>query len=157
MRRKSTLLLTAITVLFACSGESPLATDEPSPHSFAPLYTETVLVDAATPVPPDPYTVEQVSVKGDSLRVTVRYGGGCRTHEFRLLLFKTFRESYPVQSDALLAHNANGDSCKALREDDLRFDLTPLRDHYRRSYQTQSGVIRLRLLAPGNGTVEYRF
>ena len=157
MRSSRSLLLTAIAALLACSVESPLAADEPSPNSFATLHTETVLVDAATPVAPDPYTIEQASVKHDSLHLTVRYGGGCRTHEFRLLLFKAFRESYPVQSDGLLAHEANGDSCRALLERELRFDLTPLRDHYRRSYQTQSGVIRLRLLAPGHGTVEYRF
>jgi hypothetical protein len=98
-----------------------------------------------------------VTVRNVSLHVRARYGGGCRQHQFRLVLFKTFRESYPVQSDAVIMHSANGDPCRALLGRDMSFDLRPLRDHYRRSYQTSAGVIRLRLLPPGEGTVEYRF
>jgi len=157
MRSSRSVFLTALTVLLACGGDSPVATGEFSPHSFVPVYTETQLVDGVTAAAPDPYTIESASVKNDTLRVAVRYGGGCRMHEFRLLLFKSFRESYPVQSDALLSHEANGDGCKSLLERELRFDLTPLRNHYRQTYLTRNGVIRLRLMAPGHGTVEYRF
>jgi hypothetical protein len=158
MRSLRPIFLALAALALACSGGTPVEGDpDPSPSSIAPLVTETVLADAITAVAPDPYVLESVRVRDDSLHVRVRFAGGCRTHEFRLVLFKTFRESYPVQSDALLAHAANGDSCRALLVRDMSFDLTPLRDHYRRSYLTASGVIHLRLLPPGEGTVEYRF
>jgi len=157
MRLALSALAALAALTLACSGRSPVEGDQTGPDSFAQLHTGTVLVDGATPLPPDPYTVDRAAVRNDSLLVTVRYGGGCRTHEFTLQLFKTFRESYPVQSDALIAHRANGDHCKALLVRELAFDLAPLRDHYRASYQTLSGVIRLRLLPPAQGEVEYRF
>ena len=152
--------LAALAALaLACTGGSPVEGDDPTltPDSLARLHTETVLVDAITAVPSDAYTMEHVAVRNDSLHVRARFGGGCRPHEFRLLLFKTFRESYPVQSDAVLMHEANGDPCRALLTRDMSFDLKPLRDHYRQSYRTMAGIIRLRLLPPGEGTVEYRF
>ena len=116
-----------------------------------------ILVDGITAVPPDPYALEDLAVRGDSLHATVRFGGGCRTHEFRLLILKTFRESEPVQGDAVISHRANGDPCRALLTRTLAFDLAPIREHYRQSYQREHGAIRLRLLPPGEGTGEYRF
>lgn len=157
MRPRLPALLLAL--LAACSSNTaslPDAGADPTGSGGA-LQSETVLVDGITAVPPDPYALEHLAVRGDSLHATVRFGGGCRTHEFRLLILKTFRESEPVQGDAVISHRANGDPCRALLTRTLAFDLAPIREHYRQSYQREHGAIRLRLLPPASGTVEYRF
>jgi hypothetical protein len=104
----------------------------------------------------DPYTITAAAVSGDELRITLTYGGGCREHRFRLVASDAFMESYPVQVAAVLTHDANGDQCRALRHDTLRFDLTPLKEAYRRAYQAQSGVIVLRLWYVEEG-IRYEF
>jgi hypothetical protein len=42
---------------------------------------------------------------------------------------------------ARLAHDADGDMCRALISEDLHFDLAPLRRHYQEAYGQGPGVI----------------
>lgn len=99
-------------------------------------------------IPSDPATIESASVAGDALTVQVSYGGGCREHHFALYAPAVFLESLPVQTPLTLAHDAQGDPCRALVGKELRFDLTPLRLAYERSYGA-GGTIVLNLRAPG--------
>lgn len=82
----------------------------------------------------DPYSIEDANIEGDILQVRVRYGGGCREHEFQLVAYSYFMESDPVQADILLSHNSNNDPCFALLTETLTFDLSPLKDEYLRMY-----------------------
>ena len=82
---------------------------------------------------------------GDTLTVTVSYGGGCETHRFTLVASNVFLESYPVQLGASLAHDANGDSCEAWLTEDWDFDLTPIKRMYQDAYRVDAGTIVLRL------------
>lgn len=95
--------------------------------------------------PSDPVTIQGFAMKGDSLELTVSFGGGCRDHAFLLLSDAAWMESYPVQVGVRLAHDAKGDNCKALVARVLRFDLTPLKAAYNASYQTSSGIMRLNI------------
>jgi hypothetical protein len=95
--------------------------------------------------PSDAVTIEGFVVNGDSLELAVSYGGGCRDHAFTLLADAAWMESYPVQIGVRLAHDAQGDMCKALLSRVLRFDLSPLKAAYAASYQTASGIIRLNI------------
>ena len=90
------------------------------------------------------------------MRVTVQYGGGCARHEFRVVASHVFMESHPVQSAIAIRHNANGDMCRALLTRDLRFDLSALRDAWRRSYRQEHGTIVLRLRGYAEG-IPYNF
>lgn len=148
----------ALLLASACSGNR-VPTDSvgtPTADSSVPL-TETVVTDMVTAVPPDPYDFVGAAVRGDTLLATVRYGGGCRTHEFRLVIARGFMESQPPQVRALIDHRANADPCKALITRELRFDLAPLRAEFRRNYPTAPGVVTINLLPPASGSVEYRF
>lgn len=112
-------------------------------------------------IPSDPATIESVSVAGDVLVLQVTYGGGCTTHDFALFASGTFMESLPVQTSAVLAHDAHGDRCRALVGRELRFDLTPLRRAYEKAYGT-GGTLVLNLRAPGgpqapNHRITYTF
>jgi hypothetical protein len=104
----------------------------------------------------DAYEFIEMHVDGDRLDVTVRYGGGCREHEFALLVNPAFLESYPVQMHGVLAHDAKADACRALIQKTLQFDLNPLQRAYRAAYQTNTGRIHLRV-AGWPPVVEYSF
>lgn len=104
----------------------------------------------------DPLTILEARVRRDSLLAVVQYGGGCRRHEFRLTSSNVFMESYPVQLAIGIRHRANNDRCRALLQRELGFSLIPIRDIYRRSYQTTAGVIVLRLRGHVEG-LRYEF
>jgi hypothetical protein len=106
--------------------------------------------------PSDPVTIHAAEVKGDSLELTVSFGGGCRDHAFALLADAAWMESYPVQIGVRLAHDARDDACKALLSRVLRFDLAPLKAAYATSYQAASGIIRLNVRgAPASPTYSW--
>lgn len=95
--------------------------------------------------PSDQVTIQGFTIRGDSLELAVTFGGGCRDHAFTLLSDAAWMESYPVQVGVKLAHDANGDNCKALLSRVLRFDLTPLKAAYAASYQAASGIMKLNI------------
>lgn len=95
--------------------------------------------------PADAVTINAADVEGDTLQLSVAYGGGCREHRFTLLAETGWMESYPVQVRSRLAHDAEGDACKALLSRVLRIDLSPLKAAYQASYQSATGVIIIRL------------
>ncbi len=101
--------------------------------------------------PADPLTIESAQIKGDSLVATVVHGGGCRDHDYRVVISTTWMESFPVQVPAKISHNANGDLCKALLRRELRVSLAPLAQAYREAYRQTSGSITLRLAGSPNG------
>ncbi len=111
--------------------------DPPSPLSLC-----------SGPVVTDPFTTADVSVNGDTLFVDVEYSGGCADHEFTMC-GSGWQTSLPVQVDLGLDHNANGDACRALILETLRFDLTGLRQAY--PWATPA-TIRLNL---GRDTVDF--
>ena len=83
------------------------------------------------------------TLKSDTLALRVAYGGGCAEHQFRLYGSSTFKESNPAQNRLTLVHDDGGDTCKALISEELRFDLTPLRELYQQIYE-RGGIILLR-------------
>ncbi len=95
------------------------------------------------PWPMDPWTFRSHALDGDTLTLSIQYGGGCRVHRFALLVDPAFRESHPVQVSARLAHDADGDMCRALISEELRFDLSPLRRHFQQAYGEGPGVISI--------------
>ena len=94
--------------------------------------------------PFDPLTILAAGIEGDTIELSVRYGGGCEDHDFTLLAGRAFMESFPLQADVRLSHNANGDLCRALIFKDLQFDLEPLKKHFKASGD-MPGPLLLRL------------
>lgn len=84
-------------------------------------------------------------INGSALHLTVVSGGGCRDHDYTLTMTPSvFMESYPVQANIYLRHDANGDPCDAVVTDSVAFGLTPIIDLYRQMYGP-SGQINLNL------------
>ncbi|MDE0529554.1 MAG: hypothetical protein OXH85_12830 [Truepera sp.] len=105
----------------------------------------------------DPYVVNSVAVGGHRLAIEVSYAGGCRRHDFTLVISKTFRESDPVQLPAVLAHDANGDSCEAYLTESHVFDLALVRTRYRQFYGPGPGRIVLRIAGVPGDDLVYQF
>jgi len=84
--------------------------------------------DAVSPSWDSPFSVQTALVDGDSLRVTVQYGGGFRDHAFRLVSGGAATKSLPRQQPLSLEHQGNGDPGRALITQDKAFDLRPFRD-----------------------------
>ncbi len=109
----------------------------------------------------DPYSIEEAETVQDTLQLTVSYAGGCEEHQFGLVAYSYFLDSFPVQAQVLLTHDAYGDACEALLTETLVFDLSPLKEEYQRLYPDETGgSIVLRLLDPktaGHLSVEYVF
>ena len=96
-------------------------------------------------IPTDPYELNAAAIAGDVLTLEVSYAGGCRDHVFELLSSDTFQESAPVELGMVLFHNAGDDPCEAWLTEQLRFDLSPIRELFRTVYGVDSGVVILRL------------
>lgn len=115
------------------------------------LQGEVVINDAGLPVAHwgrDRYVIETRGgdapvIEDDTLAITVSYSGGCEDHEFTLVASAEFAESYPVQLQVSLAHNGNGDLCRAYPTETYGFDLTPIKMLYQEAYQEDAGTVVL--------------
>lgn len=96
----------------------------------------------------DPATIDSAAIAGDVLQLHLTHGGGCRTHVFGLHTSGVFLESEPVQVPVQLSHDADNDMCRALVRPVVRFDLTALRELYKKSYG-KGGTMVLQVKAPG--------
>lgn len=101
--------------------------------------------DATADLGADAYELDAAAIMGDTLAVTVSYGGGCAEHVFALDASAAFAESDPVQLVVALAHQANGDACERWVTQDYHFNLAPLKTRYQAEYQQDAGAIVLRL------------
>lgn len=76
--------------------------------------------------PQDPFRFKKVEMKGDSLIVTVEYGGGCGDASFTLVASEAISKSNPPQRNVRLSFK-DDDDCEALIKETLIFDLNPLK------------------------------
>ena len=153
-------ILCALFAVTACTRtEAALAPDDFAAASLTGELHGKILLVKSVDSPAwanDPLTIGDVSVNGDTLRVTVRYGGGCSRHALQPIAETTFMESWPVQVGARIAHNAGADPCRALITRQLHIDLSPLKALYQEAYQSAHGKIKLRLAGAGDVPV-YEF
>jgi hypothetical protein len=100
-------------------------------------------------------TFDAVAVSGDELVLDVSYGGGCGAHAFTLCWPEpTFMESSPVQVDLEVFHDSGGDDCDAWISEEVRLDLTPLKDAWVDAYRATTGEITVHV---HGYTVSYTF
>lgn len=90
--------------------------------------------DYAWPGKTDAFTFEDALIEGDKLIVKVKFGGGCKEHGFYVHSNLLWAKSLPPRTSLYMEHVANGDDCRALVEQTMTFDLTPMR------YPGQSSV-----------------
>jgi len=103
----------------------------------------------------DDFKINKALIEDDFLKLDVQYGGGCGTTNFELLTTHLFLESDPVQLEVIVSFEDN-DSCEALIQEQVCFDLSALAKIYKDSYQTNSGTIILRF-GSKNSNLRYDF
>lgn len=150
---KRVRMAVALAMSLGCRDGSPSSA---TPNAFSDGAVAVVANVNDSAWPRDALTIDSAAVIADTLRLYMRYGGGCRPHRVALLLGNAFMESYPVQVHARLAHDAAGDMCKALLTRTQDFDLTSLKRRYKASYGAGAGVVVLNL-AGYSGSVRYAF
>jgi hypothetical protein len=125
-----------LPVLFCC-----LSLTACSPNSVEPVPANSCNKVQIIDAPPDSlqldsFDLKAMTINGDALVVDLVHGGGCREHFYALFMSPSvFLESYPVQANLYLRHNANGDLCKALLHPQICFDLRPVAEQYFKFYQ----------------------
>ena len=168
--KKASVFVSSLIVLWAAgygeaqengSGASNDTTASVSPGDVASgetkLWGQIVThPDTAAVLARDDYELNAAAISGDTLTVTVSYGGGCADHFFALDASEPFRESDPVQLEVTFAHDANGDACERWITQDYVFDLAPLQIRYQEEYQQDSGTIVLSLEG-ASGDLVYEF
>ena len=146
---------------FAACGEggldTPVAVSVDDVPPAGPRAGALVVSEAAHLHGRDPFVLNDAAIAGDTLSLNLSYAGGCARHEFTLVATELFRESDPVQLPVSLAHDANGDSCEAWLTEDYEFDLSLLRDRYRRAYGDGPGRMVLLLEGIPGGALLYVF
>lgn len=98
--------------------------------------------------------INSVKIIENSLITDISYSGGCKEHEFTLVISKYFNKTYPVQVEAFISHNNNGDICEAFLNEEIVFSLLPLRDLYRNAYGDNGEII---LIISNYGETHYSF
>ncbi len=113
-------------------------------------------------LPSDPYEIDGAVIDGDHLVVSVGYGGGCAQHEFTACHGDFVEQPQdetpdiePMRVSLSLGHNANGDTCEAYLQHDVRIELTGLRETYRQQNPNRSPIFYI-VLPNGVGEVEAR-
>ena len=119
------LLVLAATTTTGCDAVSASEPDAPEvrviedPSSFE---LESIRKDS--------FRIDTASVDGDLLRLDVSYEGGCEDadHDFALYSSAHLTESNPPGAPTWLSHDAGGDSCTETVQEELTFDLSPLKE-----------------------------
>ena len=73
------------------------------------------------------YKIDSIKINEDILSVFVNYSGGCKTHSFDLYSNGMYAKSMPPQLSLCLKHNNNGDNCRGLLLQELKFNVSNLK------------------------------
>lgn len=93
--------------------------------------------------------IESTWISGDTLKLVVSYSGGCREHEFKLFGSRSIIKTNPPQVEIYVSHYSNSDMCEAWITQQLKFDLSPLKDFYIQTFG-DNGPLLLRIYEPGS-------
>lgn len=74
----------------------------------------------------DPLEVAGHRLDGDTLRIQVRFGGGCRRHLFTPYVSDVAAFSYPPQFTVWIHHDSDEDPCEAYASAELALDVGEL-------------------------------
>lgn len=77
--------------------------------------------------PDDPFNINNGTINGQALHLSVSYGGGCADHKFNLWATSKLGvpDNEPIKN-IILTHNSNGDVCKAFITTEIILNLEPL-------------------------------
>jgi hypothetical protein len=119
----STLLLVAAT----CKTSEQLKPEEDnSIPQTSVIYTSELTQDMRSAGQSEPLGIESVEITGNQMSVGVKYSGGCKVHDFKLIGHKMLSKSLPPIRSVKIIHNSNEDDCREIIEEVLIFDISNL-------------------------------
>lgn len=129
---KTTLIILTLFALGACGCKTKKATTEKAVKEKTELAEDKMKRIQVDPNFVWPKTNDQVTIlKGQIvngvLTMSLEYGGGCEEHVFELVTTKMYKKSLPPQIDVYLKHNANGDACRKLFNEDHSFNVEDIK------------------------------
>lgn len=137
---KTLILICACYLIFtACATTKPNTKMEQLPNSNQ-TNSELLVAQIGKPTVSESFTIQEASINGNVLRVTVSYSGGCGNHQFELVGSPNISKSLPPIRSIELVHQSNGDACKEKMEETLLINISNL------AYKQEAGsVIKLNL------------
>tara|TARA_R110002050_G_scaffold220557_1_gene356397 strand:- start:5408 stop:5905 length:498 start_codon:yes stop_codon:yes gene_type:complete len=82
----------------------------------------------------DSYNILAANIIKDELWIDVSYGGGCKEHQFDLMFNNAYIEKESKTGEIFpriqltLKHHANGDACRSIVREKIRFNLKGVQD-----------------------------
>jgi hypothetical protein len=73
-----------------------------------------------------PYIIKSVQLFENEIQINISYTGGCKTHDFQLVVNRNSFSKLTKDINLNLSHNDNDDRCKRIVNEKLAFDLSPL-------------------------------
>lgn len=142
----SFLVFLGLTAFNGCLSEMGSNRKDTAPLDFDDENCEDLLIDETeyNNAQVDEHEIVYAFIQNDTLKVIVKYGGGCGFADFQLISNGAFMESYPVQLNLILSL-IDDDPCEAVIQRQLCFGISNLADLYNDSYQTSEGTIILHL------------
>jgi len=104
----------------------------------------------------DAYTLTKALIVKDELRLTASASGGCAPHDFTICWPSPWFEGAGKLevTELEIHHDDHNDPCDAIISEDIRYDLAPLREAWKATYQQPSGSFLLRV---GEHELTYTF
>ena len=102
---------------------------KPTAGSENTLTPKEVIVDNDFLQPKDnaDFKVLEATIENDILTMKVSYSGGCEAHEFNAYFSGIYMKSEPPKAGLFIHHINNGDMCKKLVTEELKFNLKTIR------------------------------
>jgi hypothetical protein len=111
-------ILAMATLLFACNNTKEVLDVDPIDVKKAQI-GDIPQASAVT-------TITSVKLEGNILSLDVEYSGGCEDHSFEFVGSAAIMKSLPPKRVVQLVHNSNGDSCRELISETIKFDISAL-------------------------------
>ncbi len=73
-----------------------------------------------------PYIIKSIQLFENEIQIKISYTGGCKTHDFQLVVNRNSISKLTKDINLNLSHNDNDDRCKRIVNEKLAFDLSPL-------------------------------
>ncbi len=71
----------------------------------------------------DAFSIQDAQIKGNTLLLTITYGGGCAEHKFEFIGSPMIMKSMPPIRSVQLIHDSANDNCKAIVTRIVEIDL----------------------------------
>jgi hypothetical protein len=92
-------------------------------EDYAAAYTN------RSPAISSPFDLQDISVKGDNVELTVAYSGGCKKHNFEIIWDDKIDSGNPAVINMIVIHHDNDDICEANIKENLKFTVADFLDN----------------------------